>query len=73
FSWQLGDFIGGIANIAKGLPSWFTNPVGQGVAAEAGFSSADTAGLLRLGAGASVMAGFVAFRGRGIHEHVEHG
>ncbi|MDA4112878.1 MAG: hypothetical protein OK474_02415 [Thaumarchaeota archaeon] len=61
FFGQLGDFIGGIANVAKGLPSSFTTPVGQSVAAEAGFSSADTAGLLGLGAGASVMAGFAAF------------
>ena len=64
FFGQFSDFIGGIANVAKGLPSWFTTPVGSSVEAEAGIgstSSADTAGLLGLGAGASVMAGFVAF------------
>jgi Tc toxin complex TcA C-terminal TcB-binding domain len=61
FFGQLGDFIGGMAKIATGLPSWFTSPVGASTAAEAGFSSSDTAGLLGLGAGASVMAGFVAF------------
>lgn len=64
FFGQFSDFIGGIANVAKGLPSWFTTPVGASVEAEAGIgstSSADTAGLLGLGAGASVMAGFAAF------------
>ncbi len=58
---ELGDFVSGLAGIAKGLPSFFTSGVGSGVAAEAGFGSADTAGLLGLGAGASVMAGFGAF------------
>ena len=77
FFGQFSDFIGGIANVGEGAPSWFTTPVGASVEAEAGIgstSSADTAGLLGLGAGASVMAGFRrAFLRRGLHEHVKHG
>lgn len=61
FFGELGDYVSGMVGIVKGLPSFFTTGVGQGVAAEAGLGSADTAGLLGIGAGASTLAGFGAF------------
>ncbi|MGH8201130.1 MAG: hypothetical protein ACREVO_12355 [Steroidobacteraceae bacterium] len=61
FFGQVGDYFSGMSGIVKDLPSSFTSSVGGAAESEAGISSTDASGLLGLGAGASVLAGFGAF------------
>ena len=61
FFGQVGDYFSGMSSIVKGLPSSFTSAVGGAAESEAGISSTEASGLLGLGAGASVLAGFGAF------------
>ncbi|WP_410614215.1 hypothetical protein [Amycolatopsis sp. lyj-109] len=61
FFGQLSDFASGLTKTFTGLPGFATKGVGEGFAAELGLGDASASGLLGLGAGASVLAGFGAF------------
>lgn len=61
FLGQFSDFAEGLVSTFKGAPGDLTKSIGEGAAAEAGLGDASTSGLLGLGAGASVLAGFGLF------------
>ncbi|MGW4063147.1 Tc toxin subunit A-related protein [Amycolatopsis sp. NPDC004747] len=61
FFGQLSDFASGMVKTFTGLPGFATKGIGEGFAAELGLGDASATGLLGLGAGASVLAGFGAF------------
>jgi hypothetical protein len=61
FFGQLGDFGSGIVKTFTGLPSGVTSGIASGFEAELVGGDATSAGLLGLGAGASIMAGFGLF------------
>ncbi|MGW5723580.1 Tc toxin subunit A-related protein [Amycolatopsis sp. NPDC003865] len=61
FFGQLSDFGSGLVKTFTGLPGFATKGIGEGFAAEAGLGDSSASGLLGLGAGASVLAGFGAF------------
>ncbi|MET8998438.1 hypothetical protein [Amycolatopsis sp. NPDC004169] len=61
FFGQLSDFASGLVKTFTGLPGFATKGIGEGFAAELGLGDASASGLLGLGAGASVLAGFGAF------------
>ncbi|MGW3962527.1 Tc toxin subunit A-related protein [Amycolatopsis sp. NPDC005003] len=61
FFGQLSDFASGMVKTFTGLPGFATKGIGEGFAAELGLGDASASGLLGLGAGASMLAGFGAF------------
>lgn len=61
FLGQVGDFFSRLKSTIEKMPMGLTKEAGAGIAAEAGFGSSQSGGLLGLGAGASVMAGFAVF------------
>ena len=61
FLGQLGDFAGGVVKTFTGLPGGVTSGIGEGFTAELSGGEASSAGLLGLGAGASILAGFGVF------------
>lgn len=58
---QIGDAISGISSLAKGIPGDTTSAVGAGIVSEATGDEMVGAGILGLGAGASVMTGIGIF------------
>ena len=61
FLGQLGDFASGIVKTFTGLPGGVTSGIASGFETELVGGDATSAGLLGLGAGASIMAGFGLF------------
>lgn len=58
---QYSDFFSGLVKTFTGAPGFLTSGLGSAVKSEAGLGSAEGAGLLGLGAGASVLAGYGLF------------
>lgn len=59
FGTQLEDYIGGLVSSIGKLPGWFTSGVQSG--GQAALQGQEVSGLLGLGTGASILAGFGAF------------
>ena len=61
FFGQLSDFAAGMVGTFKSLPGDTQSALGSAFASEAGIDATESAGLLGLGAGATVLAGFGIF------------
>lgn len=58
---QYSDFFSGVVKTFTSAPGGLTSGIGSAIKSEAGFGASESAGLLGLGAGASVLAGYGLF------------